>query len=85
MNDTDAGLGPDADFLRSPNFRRTASDDDFDLALEARTVVDLAVGITMGRHDCDRNSALTTLLRTSRSFDITVLELARALVSSTGT
>jgi hypothetical protein len=84
MNDIDAGLGPDADFLRSPSFRRTASDEDFEVALRARAVVDLAVGITMGKHDCDRDTALTTLLRTSRSFNITVVELARALVATTG-
>lgn len=84
MSETDARSDPEAVVLSAPDFRRTASDEEFDAALEARSAVDLAVGITMGKHDCDRDLALATLLRTSRSFDVSLLELSRAIISSIG-
>ncbi|MEG9246529.1 ANTAR domain-containing protein [Arthrobacter sp. Soc17.1.1.1] len=84
MNNTDAVTYPGADLLRSPSFRRTATDDEFEAALEGRRLVDTAVGIVMGKHDCDRVTALSNLQQTARTFDVTVAELARGLVSSAG-
>jgi AmiR/NasT family two-component response regulator len=84
MNEIDAALYPGTDLLRSPDFRRSACDEDFQSALEARMLVDTAIGIVMGKHDCDRDRALTYLQRTARTFDVTVLELARGLVSASG-
>ena len=81
MNNTDAAY-PGADLLRSPQFRRTASDEEVETALEGRRLVDTAVGIVMGKHDCTRATALSNLQRTARTFDVTVMELARGLVSA---
>lgn len=84
MNEIDAALLPDTDLARSPGFRNSASDEDFRSALEVRSLVDTATGIIMGRHECDRDRARAYLQRTARTFEVTVLELARGLVSASG-
>ena len=84
--DGDDELGDDGqDLLRSRPFRTTAPDDDYASAVEARSCVDTAVGIIMGKYDCTRDAALVRLQRTASQFHVTTLELARALVSSSGT
>ncbi len=82
------GLDTDQPNLAGPaltqDFRRVAPDDEFDRALASRSLVDMAVGITMRSNDCTRDLALAHLRRIAETFDITVLELARGLVESSG-
>jgi AmiR/NasT family two-component response regulator len=70
-----------ADLLKSSRFRRTASNDDFDAAVQARMIINTAVGIIMGKHDCSQEAALGTLRRAASTFTITELDFARALVT----
>lgn len=84
MNNTAAENSTPVDLLGSSHFRRTSSDTDFAHALEARMVVNTAVGIIMGRHDCDQRVARANLQRTARTFNVTVLDLAKGLISSSG-
>ena len=85
MDDDDVPGDEDLDLLGWPPFRRTAADDDYASVIEARSCMDTAVGIVMGKHDCTRSDALVRLQRIASQFHITTLELARALVSGTGT
>lgn len=73
-----------SDLLTSLSFRRTVSDEDYVAAVKARQDVDTAVGIFMGKHDCTQGDALAGLQRTASTFDITLLELAQALIASSG-
>lgn len=84
MNETAAENHTPVDLLDSPHFRRTSSDTDFTHALEARMLVSTAVGIIMGRHDCDQQAATANLQQTARTFNVTVLDLAKGLISSSG-
>ncbi|WP_160317604.1 ANTAR domain-containing protein [Arthrobacter sp. RIT-PI-e] len=84
MPHTHAALSPYTDLVGASDFRHTASDKAFDVALEARSLLDTAVGIVMGKHDLDRASGLANLQRTAQTFNVTVLELARGLVSTSG-
>lgn len=72
------------DLLRSSPFRRAAADEDYIAALEARSYIDTAIGIVMGKHDCTRDAALAGLERMAAQFNITTFELAKALTSSSG-
>jgi AmiR/NasT family two-component response regulator len=80
--DTDVHNVPGSPFTQ--DFRRTATDDEFDRALAKRSIIDIAVGITMRSNDCTQELALAHLHRVARTFDITVLELARGLIESSG-
>ncbi|MGV0110836.1 ANTAR domain-containing protein [Arthrobacter sp. CP30] len=84
MNDLDTDVHDVSGKPFTQDFRRTATDDEFDQALANRSVLDVAVGITMRSNDCRRDLALAHLHRVARTFDITVLELARGLIESSG-
>ena len=85
MSDDDVPGDEGVDLLRWPPFRRTAADEDYASVVEARSCMDMAVGIVMGKHDCTRSAALVRLQRIAAQFDITTLELAKALVAGSGT
>lgn len=84
MNDLDTDAHDVAGYAFSHDFRRTAPDDEFDRAVRSRSLIDMAVGITMRSNDCSLEMAMAHLRRIARTFDITVLELARGLVESSG-
>jgi AmiR/NasT family two-component response regulator len=84
MKDVDAGIQEVTDNVFSSAFRHTATDDEFDQALESRAFIHKAVGIVMGRNDCSPDTALSNLHRIAKDFNITVLDLARGLVEASG-
>lgn len=84
MNDLDTDLHDNTDHAFSPHFRRSAPDEEFDRALADRSLIDVAVGITMRSNDCTREIALAHLCRVARTFDITVVQLARGLIETSG-
>jgi AmiR/NasT family two-component response regulator len=84
MDDSELTDNDVSDLLASPVFRRTATDEDYAAAVETRLHIDTAIGITMGKHDCTRHAAVANLQRLASQFNITLLELAKGLSSSSG-
>jgi AmiR/NasT family two-component response regulator len=85
MDGSNVTSGEDSDLFPTSTFRQTAPDEDYAAALEGRSDINTAIGIVMGKHDCCRETALAGLQRNASLFDVPLLELAKALISATGT
>ena len=58
---------------------------DLRAAMESRTVIDLAVGILMGRNRCGQEEAVEILKRASNHRNVKLRDLAAELVASVST
>ncbi|MHA7264346.1 ANTAR domain-containing protein [Arthrobacter sp. TMN-37] len=64
--------------------RLSDTDENLRAAMQARTTIDLAVGIIMAQNRCSQDSAMTILKAASSARNVKLREVAAAVVASAG-